>query len=162
MKPYFAILAAALVAGCASYDGRSLVPGKSTVAEVEALMGVPAETLDQADGGKLLFYPRARETYAVSVGANGLVRSVEPRLSKDRFAKLVPGTSGTKDVRELLGPPVKVVRMDLQQRDVWEYQFRHYEEYRVLWVQFSYDGVMREALDMLDWSAYPPSGAEKD
>jgi hypothetical protein len=38
------LAAAALVAaaaGCASYDGASLVPGKSTAAEVEAVIASP-------------------------------------------------------------------------------------------------------------------------
>jgi hypothetical protein len=61
----------ALASGCASFDGRGLVPGKSTQAKVEALMGVPAQR-------------------------------------------------------------------------------------RVIWVQFSSDGIVREVLDMLDWDYEKP------
>ncbi len=46
-----AVAVAALLAGCASFDGRGLAPGKSTAAEVEALMGAPAEKLSLPDGG---------------------------------------------------------------------------------------------------------------
>ena len=82
----------------------------------------------------------------------------DPRVNKDNIARLVAGKSTTAQVREIFGPPKRAVRMERQQRDVWEYTYRYYDEYRVLWVQFSGDGLVREVLDMLDWSAYPPSG----
>ena len=51
----FALVAtvALLLGGCASYDGRGLIPGRSTQAEVEALMGLPAERRVMPDGGSL-------------------------------------------------------------------------------------------------------------
>jgi len=156
-----ALLASLLVAGCASFDGHTLVPGKSTLAEVEALMGTPAEVLATADGGRTLYYPRlpmGRQTYAVRVGKDGVLQSIEQRLTRENFGKLVAGTTTAKEVRELLGPTHLAVRYERRQRDVWEYTYRHYEEYRVLWVYFSYDGVVQEMEDMRDWSAYPPSG----
>lgn len=153
-----AAAAAAVLAGCASVDGSSLVPNKSTAADVEALMGAPAERLERAGGERVLYYPRVRQTYAVVLGKDGLVRSVEERITRQNIAKLVAGQTPTREVRELFGPPERAVRMDRLQRDVWEYTYRYYDEYRVLWVQFSGDGLVREVLDMLDWSAYPPSG----
>lgn len=158
MKRILVLAAALLVAGCASYDGSSLIPNKSTAAEAEALMGVPAERMDRADGGKTLYYMRARQTYAVEVGPNGLVRSVEARRDRQSTRKLVAGTSTTKDVRALYGPPEAVSKLPRLERDVWEYEYRDYEEYRVIWVQFSYDGVVREVMDMVDWRMYAPSG----
>ncbi len=153
-----AITAAALAAGCASFDGSSLVPGKSTAAEAEALMGAPAERLETAGGAKVLFYPQVRETYAVVVGTDGLVRTVERRRTSANLAKLVPGTTSSKQVREIFGPPGHEARSDRQRRDVWEYPYMKGEEYRVIWVQFSLDGVVREVLDVLDWSMYSQSG----
>ena len=41
--------AALALAGCASYDGRGLVPGTSTGPQVEALMGKPALRLPASD-----------------------------------------------------------------------------------------------------------------
>lgn len=150
--------ATAALAGCASIDGSSLVPNKSTAAEVEALMGAPAERLERANGERVLYYPRTRQVYAVVLGKDGLVRAVEERITKSNIAKLVAGQTATKDVRELFGSPERAVRMERQQRDVWEYTYRYYDEYRVLWVQYSADGLVREVLDMIDYSAYPPSG----
>lgn len=161
MKAILALVAGAaamLAAGCASFDGSTLVAGKSTAADVEALMGAPAERLDAAGGGKVLYYPRLRETYAVEVDPGGVVKSVEPRRSKANLARVIPNQSTARDVRALFGPPQQVSRLDRQQRDVWEYLYRHYDEYRVIWIQFSYDGVVRETLDMIDYPAYPQDG----
>ena len=49
---------AALVAGCASFDGRGLVPGRSTQAEVESLMGAPVQRLALPDGETSLYFSR--------------------------------------------------------------------------------------------------------
>ena len=155
------LLVPLVAAGCASFDGHTLVPGKSTATEVEALMGAPAEVIAGPDGGRTFYYPRlpmGRQTFAVRVGRDGVLQSIEQRLTRENFAKLVAGTTTAKEVRELLGPSHQMVRYERRQRDVWEYTYRHYEEYRVLWVYFSYDGVVQEMEDMKDWSAYPPSG----
>ncbi|MGE0873552.1 MAG: hypothetical protein AB7O31_02660 [Burkholderiales bacterium] len=158
MRTMRVIALAALLGGCASFDGREFVASKATAAEVEAKLGKPAERIQRADGEQVLYFLGGRETLAVVLGKDGRVREASPRLSKANLAKLVPGTSTAKEVRELFGPPGNIVRMDRQQRDVWEYLFQHYEEMRVMWIQFSYDGVVQETLDMLDWAAYPPSG----
>jgi hypothetical protein len=89
------------------------------------------------------------------------MRSIEQRLAQEHFGKLVAGTSTAKDVRELLGPPVRVVRMERLEREVWDYPYLHYSDFRIHWVQFSYDGVVREQLDMIDWSMYPQSGPRR-
>lgn len=157
-------LAAALLGGCASYDGRGLVPGTSTAAEAEALMGPPAETRATADGGRVMVFPRAplgRHTYAVAVGPDGRVRGVEQLLTWANTEKLLAGTTTRAQVRELLGPPGIVSRLPRQQREVWEYKWLHYDEKRILWVQFSDDGIVREVLNMRDFAAEPPSGSRR-
>ncbi len=152
---FAACATAALLAGCASFDGSSLVAGKSTAAEVESLMGAPAERLEQANGERVWFYPRLRETFAVVLHSNGTVKAVEPRRLQANLARLQAGKSTSKDVRALFGPPQQVSRLDRQQREIWEYLYTHYQEYRVIWFQFSADGVMRETLDMIDYPSYP-------
>jgi hypothetical protein len=152
----FAALAAALIsAGCASFSGSSLVPGKSTSAEVEATMGAPVERMsDGADS--LWWYPRqpyGRQTYAVRVGADGIVKNVEQRLTRQTIAQLKPGMSA-REVRMWVGPPASVTRMPLQQRDVWDYRWTDLEWMR-LWVQFGYDGVVKEVLAMDDPERFP-------
>ena len=55
------LICLALLAGCASYDGRGLIPGKATAAEVEQLMGPPAEKINEPAGDTVWFYPRVRD-----------------------------------------------------------------------------------------------------
>jgi hypothetical protein len=154
-------LTACLLSGCASYSGSSLVAGKSTAAEVEAVMGKPAERVEKPGGGSVLYYPRGpagRETYAVTIGADGKVQAVEQRLTDANMAKLVLGTSTTREVRELFGPPSTTTRLPRLQRDVWEYPMDPISMPFVLVVQFSADGIVREVFKIKDYKAEPPSG----
>jgi len=158
------LTALALLAGCASFSGSSLVPGKSTRAEVEATMGRPAEVLSRPNGDTLLYYSRlpfGREIYVATVGADGMLRGIDQRLTRQNIARVASGTQA-KEVRELLGPPFRVVRMARMERDVWEYPWREIEDRRILWVQFSNDGQVREVIEMHDYESDPPSGPDKD
>jgi hypothetical protein len=161
MKALLAGVLAAMIAGCASYSGSGLQPGQARLADVERAMGAPAERVNAPNGDTHLYYPRGRQTYVAAIGADGTLRGIEQRLSYASFQKLVPNTTQAKEVRELLGPPQRVSRMERQQRDVWEYQWRNYEEMRILWVQFSYDGTLRETIELRDEAAYPQSGPAK-
>ncbi len=159
-KAVFYAVAAALLAGCASFDGRGLVPGRSTEIEVEALMGAPAERLALPGGDSALYFPRqpyGRATYVVTFGSGGVMKSIEQRLTSENIRKIVAGAWTKKGVRELLGPPADSGRLALQPREWWGYRHSAYGEKRVLWVQFSGDGVVREVLDMLDPEFVRPS-----
>jgi hypothetical protein len=163
-KSVLLALAATLLWGCASYDGRGLQPGKSTAAEVEALMGPSAERRATADGGSVAYFtrgPLGRHTYAATYGPDGVLRSLEQVLTYENAGKLVPGTTTRRQVRELLGPPGEVSRFPRQQREVWEYKWLYYDDKRVLWVQFSDDGIVREAINMHDYESDPASGRRR-
>jgi len=156
----------ALLSGCASFDGRSLVPGKSATGDVRALMGEPAEELKAATGDETVwFYPRmpyGRQSFAVRLGPDGVLRAVEQRLTVENVYKLVLGTTGANEVRELLGPPWRVSRLERQQRNVWEYTIydtRQFEYF--LYVQFSDDSVVREVLLLRDTYFEPGSTGSK-
>jgi hypothetical protein len=144
----------ALAAGCASYDGRGLVPGKASVAEVQALMGPPTLVREARDGGKLLWYSRlpfGRQSFAVRVDPAGTLVSIEQRLTQDQVAKLKPNVSTAEEVLDTLGPPYKVYPLPRQQREAWEYFIRTpaYEPYSV-YVQLSPDRVVREVLQLYE------------
>lgn len=163
MKPLCVatFLAACLVSGCASYSGSSLIAGKSTAGEVETLMGKPAERVEKPGGGSVLYYPRGpygRETYAVSIGADGKVQAVEQRLTDANIGKLVLGTTTAREVRELFGPPAVTTRLPRLQRDVWEYPMDTVTNPYVLYVQLSSDDIVREAFKIKDYAEEPPSG----
>ena len=154
-----AISAAILLAGCAAYDGRGLVAGRSTAADVQALMGPPAERLAKDDGSSVLYYPRGpfgRQTYAATLGADGVLRGIEPLLTHENAMKLVVGTTTAKEVRELFGPPSWISHYPRQGRHVWEYKWANVEDKRVFWMQFSDDGILREAINMHDFESDPP------
>jgi hypothetical protein len=164
-----AILAAglaALAAGCASFDGRGLEPGRARQADVEAVMGQPAQRLSRSDGGTDLYYsrlPAGRRMYVARIGPDGVLRGIEQRLTFEHIKRVAPNVSTAKEVRELLGPPYRVVRMPRQNFDSWEYPWLDAEDRRMLWVNFSADGVVREVIEMHDYESDPPSsGGDKD
>jgi len=149
-----------LLAGCASFDGRNLTPGKSTRAEVEATMGRPAEVLTRPSGDTRLYFSRlpfGREIYVATVGSDGVLRAIEPTLTRKNIATIKEGMKAA-EVRERLGPPYRNVYMKLIDRDVWEYPWRIVEDKRMLWVQFSRDGIVQEIVEMHDFESDPPSG----
>jgi len=159
-----AVFAAIVAAGCASFDGRGLVPGSATVAQVEASMGRPDERLAKPDGSSVLYYSRnpiGRHAYAVTVGPDGVMRGIEQRLTRANMDKLVPGAMTSKDVREIFGPPfpATVGKSAFSQREVWEYKWLEVEDKRVLWVYFSPDGILREFTNSHDFGADEPSGS---
>lgn len=158
MKKLLPLVVALAAAGCASHA--ELKPG-SSAADLERVMGSPAERIN-AGSETRLYYPRGRQVYVATVGQDGVLRSLDQRLSYTTFEKLQPHVTTANEARELLGPPRRVARMPRQERDVWEYPWQNYEELRILWAQFSYDGTLREVIEMRDNDAYPQSGPAKD
>lgn len=159
-----AIVAALVLAGCASYDGRGLAPG-STAAQVEAAMGKPADRVTKPDGSSVLYFSRnpvGRHVYAVTLGPDGAMRGIEQRLTLENINKLVIGTTTSKDVRDLFGPPDQgsVTHFPLIQQDAWEYRWLWFDDERVLWVYFSKDGVLRQFVNAHDFAAEKPSGGQ--
>lgn len=154
------LVGAALLAGCAAYDGRGLVAGTSTAADVERVMGAPAERLQATTGDTIWFYPRGpfgRHSYAVSVAPNGVMRGIEQTLTVRNLEKIAAASSTAKDVRMLLGPPTRVTRNHRQDREVWEYRmFNQIDIPYNLFVQYSDDGIVREVLFLRDPSQDMP------
>ena len=165
-KRIAAAVAVLLLAGCASYSGRGLVPGQSTVRDVEALMGAPADRRTVANGDTVLYYPRGPEgvhTYAARISPGGVLKSVEQLLTVENLPKLVPGVTTAEQVREHFGPPRRFSRLERQQRDVWEYYMYGWEpEPHFLYVQLSSDGIVREVLLLKDYKNEPGDMGSRD
>jgi hypothetical protein len=129
-------------------DGRQLVPGVSRGADVERIMGVPAQKLALAGGDSVWFYPRSpagRVTYAVRLSSDGVVREVDQRLTEANVKKIVPGAMTNRDIAERFGPPGDRTWLPMQEREVWYYpMYDEFEKLYVLGVRFSKDGVVRE------------------
>jgi hypothetical protein len=146
-----AMTAAAVVtaSGCASFDGRGLVPGQSSATDVERIMGAPAEKR-QVGSETWYFYPRqpyGRVMYVARVAPDGRLAALEQRLNDATVAKIVPNSTRAQEVRDLLGPPYTAVQFPTLERDIWTWWMRHYGDPGVpveLVVQMSPDGVVRE------------------
>jgi hypothetical protein len=151
-----------LGAGCAGYDGRTLVPGQSSAAEVEQLMGPVAERRSAAGGETILWFPRlpyGRVSYAARIGKDDRLIAVEQRLTRENLDRLSPGVSRESEVRDLLGPPQRIDPFPRMEREVWTYQAQGMEP-QLMIVQFSRDGVLREAYMFNDPAFIPQQSAE--
>jgi hypothetical protein len=157
--------AAVLLAGCASYDGRGLLPGKSTEAEVTALMGTPADTLKRPNGDHVLYFsrlPLGRDIYAATIAPDGTLRSLDQTLTRANISRITVNSTTRDQLRELLGPPYRSVRAAFKPYDVWEYPWRLVEEKRMLWVSVGDDGIVRDVLEIHDFESDPASSNSKD
>jgi hypothetical protein len=134
-----------LLAGCA---GQALVPGQSTLADVEAKWGQPADK--RVHGDEVVYYypqlPWGYSTYAARVGPDGKLVAFEQRLTEDNIGKVVKGKTTGAEVRDLLGPsyqPMKVARME---REILTYPMRIAGFPTPKWflVQVGPDDVVRE------------------
>ena len=164
MKNLLLLWVALAIGGCASYDGRGLVPGASTGSQVEALMGSPALRVTRPDGSTVLYFPRSpqgRHVYAATVGPDGVLRELDQRLTWANINRLMAGTTTAKDAREIFGPPYPytISRMPFKPLEVWEYRWLDVDDKRVLWLHFSDDGILREVINTHDFEADEPSGA---
>ena len=148
-----------LVAGCASYSGSGLVPGQSSAAEVEAVMGPAAARRPGPNGETVLWFPRmpyGDGTYAARIGADGRLIAIEQQLTPENVARLQPGRTTAKEVRDLLGPPWREDAYPRLAREIWTYPMTASDPTpKHFYVQFSGDGVVRELylLDDPDWRA---------
>lgn len=118
-------------------------------------MGAPAQALELPGGDKALYFsrlPDGRAMFVAQIGRDGILHSLEQRLTRENIGRLIPGTSSAQDVRELFGPPGAIGQLPRMSREWWEYKYLDYQDQRVLWVQFSEDMVVREVLDMRYWA----------
>ena len=90
-----------------------------------------------------------------SFDGRGLVRSIEQKLTRQHIWEIANGSSTKDDVLRLFGPPGRHGYLNLSSREWWEYKYLDYQDLRILYVQFSNDGVVREVLDLKDFSREP-------
>jgi len=152
------VLALLLLAGCASFEGRGLVPGQSTVAEVEAKMGPAADKRVTAAGETVYYYPRlpwGYATYAARISPEGRLIALEQRLTEENIARLKPGATSAQEVLELLGPPYEPMKQALSGNEIWTYPMRLPGHPTPKWflAHISPDGILRETyvIDDPNW-----------
>jgi hypothetical protein len=155
MHSQFLLALAVTLSGCASFEGRALIPGKSTAGEVQSGFGRPAEIIKLPGGEALWQYqrqPYGRQNYAVPLGPDNVVREVSQLLTAQNLATLQPGKSTADDVRRVLGPPFSAIPNPRLQREQWEYFM--WEGYRpiIVYVQIDPNRMLREVLQTEDTS----------
>ena len=141
-----------LAAGCASYDG--LVPGHSTAADVEAVMGPAADKRPAAGGETVYYYPSlpfGYATYAARIAPDGKLIALEQRLTPENMDKLKPGVTRAEEVLDLLGPPYRPMKQATSGDEIWTYPFLipGFPLGRWFVVHISPDGMLREK-NMID------------
>ena len=123
-------------------------------------MGVPADRIKLVDGDTNWYYPRqptGRMMFVVRMSPDGVMRSREQVLTEQNLTRLARDVTTREQAREIVGPPWRTAKLDRQQREVWEYYMYNVagEDY-FLYLQFSYDGIVREVMMLQE---YKPSGA---
>ena len=143
------LLLLAVLAGCAGVDGRGLVPGQSTAADVEAIMGPAADKRPAAGGETVYYYPRLpfnKATYAARIAPDGRLVALEQRLTQQNIDKLKPGVTRAEEVLDLLGPPYRPMKQAASGDEIWTYPFLvpGFPLPRWFLAHISPDGVLRE------------------
>lgn len=117
------VIVVLVVAGCASGGGYKLVPGESTVHDVEMVLGRPTAVRELAEGQTVYWYtqlPYGRANYAARIDEDGTLVALEQRLVEDNIRKVVPGLSSAQ-VFDLLGPPYWPEKYARSERTSWTY-----------------------------------------
>jgi hypothetical protein len=142
------LVLAAAIAGCAaynSYGGAGLQRGTSTEADVRATMGRPAAEFRNADGTRVLAYPRGplgTQTFMVDVGADGRLQAIRQVLGDETFYRIQPGLT-EEDILRMIGPPGDKMAFSLSGNYAWDYRFVDTWGYTAIFsVTFNRDGVV--------------------
>ncbi|HZO03195.1 MAG TPA: hypothetical protein VFB93_18515 [Burkholderiales bacterium] len=144
-----------LLAACASFEGRPLVAGQSTAAEVEAVMGRAADKRPGAGGETVYYFPRlpwGYATYAARIASDGKLVALEQRLTRENIEKLKVGVTRGDEVLDLLGPPYEPMKQARTGSVIWTYPMRVHDAPTPKWflATIGPDGVLREAYLMDD------------
>ena len=151
-KGWLAVLAAMALAGCDPQRVAKLEEGVSTEVEVRKQFGDPVTVTIGADGSRTLDYPRQPEgwtNYVITIGPDGKMSSLRQLLNADNFARVRPGLNQL-EVRQLLGRPAVMQRLELKRQDVWEWRFKPVNESRLFRVTFDSDGRVLETATVDD------------
>lgn len=120
-----------LLGACASYGGRGLQPGVSSVDDIQRVMGEPAMRWRESSGGERLAFPRGPagyHTFMVLTDANGRMLSLENVLEPKHFALLREGMT-QDEVFRIIGPSHPGWTMYFEARDELALEWRYCDDY---------------------------------
>ena len=144
-----AIIAAALLAGCAS--PASMKPDQSTMTDVRARSGTPTDIRFDKNGEELWEYatgPAGYQTFLVRFGADARVKSVTQLITQERLMRVDPGRMTKAEVRDLLGRPSD--EAFTMSGTVWSWRFYDGAQTGYLAVSFNPDNTVKERMVLLD------------
>ena len=151
-KRIAAFLAAAALAGCASFE--SLSPG-TPAQQVQDRVGAPSDVWKSPDGSEVWEYalgPLGTQTYMVSLGPDRAVREVRQVLNDENVSRIKPGMT-RDEVRRIVGRPGTINYAEARNEEVWNWRYREWGSRLMdLYVQFdrpsgAVKGVTRFQID---------------
>jgi hypothetical protein len=145
------VLPALLLAACGGIQ--SVVPQRSTLAEVRNASGRPTDIRFDAQGNELWEYatgPMGDQTWLVRAAKDGRVLDVTELITQAQFAKVVRNSSTKAQVRELLGMPSELQYFG--DEAVWSWRMRISPQSGYYSVRFNRDGIAVETLVIMDSS----------
>ena len=121
------MLAALMLAGCATTGVSDLQPGMPEPAVI-ARLGRPTHVLpDQTSGGRIDEYmsgPYGQTTYLARIGQDGNLISYEQVLDSRHFGQIQVGVSTKADVLRIVGSPSETICLALPKLEVWSYPYK--------------------------------------
>lgn len=114
-------LALLTLSGCDMQNIAELEEGVSTEAQVRARFGEPERIWPEAGGARTFEYnrqPAGNSNYMITIGPDGVMRSLQQVLAPHHFDKVQPGMA-PEQVHRLLGKPARQVPYVLKQESEW-------------------------------------------
>lgn len=117
------LLALLTLQACDPIAMHELKPGISSVIEVRDRLGPPGQEWRNEDGSSVLEYsrqPEGTECFMLTIGSDGILRSIDQVLVETNFARIRAGMSGD-EVRRILGKPAARHTYELKRETLWEW-----------------------------------------
>jgi len=148
----WALVGAALLAGCDPQRISELEEGVATEADMRARFGEPAAVYGEANGARTFEYPRqpaGQVNYMITIGTDGRMSALRQVLKPTNFARVEPGWDKLQ-VRRLLGLPARTTRYEMKNEEIWDWRFADGQEAKVFSVTFDRDGRVTSSATTLD------------
>lgn len=119
------VAAALLLSACASRGPDKLIPGVSTLSDVQAGLGRPAMSWNEPDGTRQYAFttgPGGTQTFMVFIAPDGKLKRIVGVLNAGYFNLIQPGMS-REQVLRLLGPTAPATPYALAGTQTWSWLY---------------------------------------